>query len=185
MELPCPEAGQGLPYDSSPQKTRQLSVKSLTCAGDASCRSFTCLNTQSLAAPFRYSYEEFMDHVRAMKTVQEWEHTLRFGHLGRDQTSRANSARVLEYFADTYHDRKEALHKAELFLSIYDYIGRNANCFGRKGLAEDLGNGLFSVDPALLRSVHFAFTLPQRPEKISPKSILNLARAFKELEPAL
>lgn len=126
-----------------------------------------------------------MDHVRAMKTVQEWEHTLRFGHLGREQTSRANSARVLEYFSDSYADQKEALRKADLFLSIYDYIGRNANGFSRKGLVEDLGHGLFSVEPALLRSVHFAFTSTERRGKISPKSILNLARAFKELEPAV
>lgn len=125
-----------------------------------------------------------MDHVRAMKTVQEWEHTQRFGELGREQTSRANSARVLEYFSDIYPDPKEALHKAELFLSIYDYVGRNADFFSRKGLLESLGNGLFCVEPVLLRSLHFAFTMPERALKLSPKSILNLARAFKELQPA-
>ncbi len=124
-----------------------------------------------------------MDHVKAMRTVQEWEDTLRFGHVGQEQTSRANSARVLEYFADTYTDHKEALHKAELFLSIYDYIGRNAGFFAKKGLLDDQGNGLFSVEPALLRSVHFAFTVPERSRKLNAKSILNLARAFKELEP--
>ncbi len=120
--------------------------------------------------------------MKAMKTVQEWEHTVRFGHLGREQTSRANTARVLEYFSDIYSDQKEAVHKAELFLSIYDYIGRNAGFFSKKGLLEDQGSSLFSVEPALLRSVHFAFTLPERPPKISVKSIWNLARAFKELE---
>jgi hypothetical protein len=125
-----------------------------------------------------------MDHVKAMKTVQEWEHTLRFGHLGREQTSRANSARVLEYFSDSYTDHKEALHKAQLFLTIYDYIGRNALFFSKKALLEQTGNALFSVEPALLRSVHFAFTVPDRAEEINPKLILNLARAFRELDPA-
>lgn len=118
-----------------------------------------------------------------MKTVQEWEHTMRFGHLGQAQTSRANSARVLEYFSDSYPETREALFKADLFLSIYDYVGRNAPFFSRKGLLEDQGRGLFSVEPALLRAVHFAFTLPQRPRRINAKSILNLARAFQELEP--
>lgn len=124
-----------------------------------------------------------MDHVKAMKTVQEWEHTLRFGDLGQEQTSRANGARVVEYFSDIYSDHKEALYKAELFLSIYDYIGRNANFFCRKDLLESLGKDWYSVEPALLRSVHHVFSLPDRPEAIRPKSVLNLARAFKEFEP--
>jgi hypothetical protein len=154
---------------------------SLSCRGLATCRCCVYLNT-SLVSQFRYPYEEFTDHVKAMKTVQEWEHTLRFGHLGREQSSRANTARVLEYFSDSYGDQREALHKAEVFLSIYDYVGRNAGFFSKKGLLECLGNTFFSVEPALLRSVHFAFTLPERPLKISAKSILNLARAFRELE---
>lgn len=137
-----------------------------------------------LRSEFRYPYEEFLDHVRAMKTVQEWQHTVRFGHLGSAQTSRANISRVLEYFSDTYANRKEAYHKAELFLSIYDYVGRNAAFFARKNLLDSLGNSLFSVEPALLRAVHFVFTQPERLAHISPKNILSLARAFKELEAA-
>ncbi|MEY2429658.1 MAG: hypothetical protein QOJ40_2543, partial [Verrucomicrobiota bacterium] len=74
---------------------------------------------------FRYSYEEFADHLRAMKTVREWEYTSRFGHLGRVQTSMANSARIVEYFTDSYPDQKEAVRKAEIFLSINDYIARH------------------------------------------------------------
>jgi hypothetical protein len=120
-----------------------------------------------------------------MKTVRDWEYTQRFGHLGASQNSRANNARVVEYFSDSYQDQKEAVHKADLFLSIYDYIGRNAPFFSRKGLVEDLGGGLFSVDPALLRSVHFVHTLPTRPLEVSAKRVFNLARAFKELEPAI
>lgn len=123
-----------------------------------------------------------MDHVKAMKTVQQWQDTLRFGHLGRDQTSRANTSRVLEYFSDCYGDQREALFKAELFLLIYDYIGRNAAVFVKKGVVEELGNNLFSVDRSALRAVHFAYTLSNRPIKISPKSILHLARAFEQIE---
>jgi hypothetical protein len=136
----------------------------------------------SLAPKFRYPYEEFMDHVRAMRTVQEWEDTLRFGHVGKHQTSRANNARILEYFSDSYTDQKEALLKAEVFLSISDYIGRNAGFFSKRRLLDDQGNGLLRAEPALLRSVHFAFTRPEQIEEVSPKRILNLARAFRELE---
>ena len=125
-----------------------------------------------------------MDHVKAMRTVREWEYTLRFGHLGTSQTSRANSARVLEYFSDSYEDQKEAIQKAELFLSIYDYVARHGPFFSKKGLLEVSGNGTFSVDPALLRAVHFAFTLPERAAGADPKRILALARAFKDLESA-
>ena len=124
-----------------------------------------------------------MDHVKAMKTVQEWEDTVRFGHLGKEQTSRANSARVLEYFSDSYPDHKEALHKADLFLSIYDYIGRNALFFSKKALLEQTSTSLFSVEPALLRAVHFAFTVSDSHEHVNTKLVLNLARAFRELAP--
>ena len=136
----------------------------------------------SLAPQFRYSYEEFMDHVRAMRTVQEWEETMRFGHVGKHQTSRANNARILEYFSDSYDNQKEALSKAEVFLSISDYIGRNAGFFSKRRLLEDQGNGLLRAEPALLRSVHFAFTTAERTDELSPKKIWNLARAFRELE---
>jgi hypothetical protein len=126
-----------------------------------------------------------MDHVRAMRTVRDWEYTQRFGHLGTAQNSRANGARVVEYFSDSYSDQKEAVRKAELFLSIYDYIARNAAFFSRKDLVEELASSLLSVDPALLRAVHFVFTLSDKPENIQVKRVWHLARAFKELEPAV
>ena len=129
----------------------------------------------------RYPYAEFADHLRAMKTVREWEYTSRFGHLGRVQTSMANSARVVEYFSDSYQDQKEAVRKAEVFLCIYDYIGRHANSFARKALIEELESSHFVVDPALLRAVHHIFTVSPRPEIIAPKKVINLAKAFQEI----
>jgi hypothetical protein len=139
----------------------------------------------SVDVPFRYVFEEFMDHVRAMKTVRTWQYTQRFGHLGVSQDSRANSARVLEYFADSYTEQKEAVHKAGLFLSIYDYIGRNALYFSRKGLVDQSEDGMLSVAPALLRSVHLVFTLSSKSPSVSAKKLVNLARCFEELEPEL
>ena len=130
-----------------------------------------------------YTYEEFLDHVKAMRTVREWEYTSRFGHLGSAQTSRANNARVLEYFSDSYDDEQEAVRKAELFLSIYDYIGRNSEVFSRKHFIEQLPGSLFSVDSALLRAVHFLFTVLLKPESVPIKKVLALASAFKALEP--
>ena len=119
-----------------------------------------------------------------MRTVREWEYTSRFGHLGSTQTSRANNARVVEYFADSYADQKEALQKAEVFLSIYDYIGRNAGLFSRRDLVETSEDGVFSVDPALLRAVHYVFTATVRPANIEPRQILALAKAFQAIEEA-
>lgn len=120
-----------------------------------------------------------------MKTVREWEYTSRFGAVGRAQSSRANSARVLEYFSDSYEDQKEALYKAELFLSIYDYIGRHADLFARKELIEELSGSVFSVDPALLRAVHHAFSLSSGAASLAPKRILALARALAGVERAV
>jgi hypothetical protein len=140
----------------------------------------TSNSNPAVALHFAYPYEEFADHIKAMRMVRQWEYTSRFGHLGHDQTSRANNARVLDYFSDCYQDQTEAIHKAELFLSIYDYIGRQASLFSRKDLLEEDGTN-FSVDPALLRAVHHIFTVSTRPADIAPKAVLHLARAFKEI----
>src|SRR5438045_2291731 len=110
---------------------------------------FTILKTAT-EAKISYSYEEFANHVKAMKTVREWEYTSRFGHLGKLQTSRAHNARVVEYFSDIYSDAREAVAKAELFLSIYDYLGRHAIVLSRKGLLEPLQGHLCAVEPAAL-----------------------------------
>ena len=129
----------------------------------------------------RYPYEEFADHLRAMKTVREWQYTSRFGHLGSVQTSTASSARIVEYFSDSYPDQTEAIRKAEVFLSINDYLARHATIFSRKNLMEELQTSAFSVDPALLRAVHYLFTAADRPETIMPRKAITLAKAFQEI----
>lgn len=135
----------------------------------------------SPAPQLRYPYEEFADHIKAMPMVQRWEHTSRFGHLGDAQTSRANIARVVEYFSDCYPNPKAAVWKADVFLSVYDYIGRHAALFAKKGMLEELAGATFSAEPALLRAVHYVFTMPARPGIVPPKKVLALARAFQEI----
>ena len=119
--------------------------------------------------------------MKAMRTVREWEYTSRFGHIGKVQTSRANNARVVDYFSDSYDDPREAVQKAEVFLSIYDYIGRHAPLFAKKRLLDNVGGSVFSVDPALLRAVHYIFTTSPDAEVIGPKRVLILARAYIEI----
>ncbi len=140
------------------------------------------MTNTSVAMRFRYPYDEFAGHIRAMRTVREWEHTSRFGHLGTDQTSRANNARVLEYFFDCYPDAKEALHKAGIFLSACDYVGRHMELFCQKGLMDEDRDGLVSVEPALLRAVHHIFTSLSNAATLDPKKVVILARGFKEVE---
>ena len=74
--------------------------------------------------------------------------------------------------------------KAELFLSIYDYIARNASLFSRKRLL-DREDTHFSVEPALLRAVHHLFTSLPHPASVPPKAVLSLARAFKRISQAM
>jgi hypothetical protein len=148
-------------------------------ARNANARSM--LNT-SITTRFPYPYEELADHMRAMKTVREWEDTSRFGHLGKAQSTQANISRVVEYFSDTYADSAEALHKAELFLSICDYIGRNESLFVRKAMLEKDEDGSFSVEPFLLRAVHHLFTAGNRAGTFDPRKILPLAKAFKTFD---
>jgi hypothetical protein len=159
----------------------RFSVVSPNCAFDAAAPCFPRLNTPPVLS-FRYPYEEFADHIKAMIMVRNWEETSRFGHLGKAQTCRANIARVVEYFSDSYADQKEAVQKAELFLSIYDYIGRNAALFSRNDLMERGPGGVFSVEPALLRAVHYVFTVAVRPGSVEAKKVLALARALDAVE---
>jgi len=138
----------------------------------------------SQALQFAYSYEEFSEHIKAMKTVREWEYTLRFGHLGNAQTTRANSARALEYFSDCYTDTREAVYKAGVFLSIYDYIGRYETVFARKNLIDKVEERQFAVDNALLRAVHYVFTTVAQAASTDPRKIIALARALGSLDSA-
>jgi|ERR1044071_3068924 hypothetical protein len=135
---------------------------------------------QSSAPAFLYPYEEFSDHIKAMKTVQQWQYTSRFGDVGDAQTSRANNARVLEYFSDCYLDQNEAVRKAELFLSISDYVARNASLFSRKGLLENQASS-FCVDPCLLRAVHHLFTACSDPSSVPTRKVVQLAKSFDRI----
>ena len=131
-----------------------------------------------------YSYEEFADNLKAMDMVRGWEFTNRFGHLGDAQNSQANSARIVEYFSDCYGDWREAFRKAEVFLSIHDYIGRNAGLFCSSKLLDEIAADRYEVEPALLRAVHYAFTTPGVPQDFTPKGIILLAKAFEEFPSA-
>jgi len=145
--------------------------------------TLVAMNT-SQTLRFRYPYEEFGEHIKAMKTVREWCDTVRFGHLGSDQTARAHSARVIEYFSDCYQDGKEALYKAGAFLSIYDYIGQHEGLFAKKNLLDRMEERQYSVDCALLRAVHYVFTTVLEPAKVDPRRVMALARVYRQLEPA-
>jgi hypothetical protein len=135
-----------------------------------------------LDARFPYSYEEFAGHLRAMKTVREWEFTSRFGYVGQSQTTQANTSRVIEYFTDSYTNPAEALHKAEMFLSISDYLVRYAEVFGKRKLIDREADGSMSVDSALLRAVHYLFTSVSRPAEVEAGKVMDLARAIGELK---
>jgi hypothetical protein len=105
--------------------------------------------------------------------------------LGSAQDSRSHAARVLEYFSDSYTDAKEALAKAELFLSIHDYLARHASFFSRKALLEEDGQGMLTAEPELLRAVHLVFSLGVQPERVDARKIVRLARCFQDLIPPL
>ena len=135
----------------------------------------------TLIRRFAYPFEEFADHVKAMRTVREWEYTSRFGHLGNAQTSLAHCSRVVEFFSDSYPDPKEAVYKADIFLLVYDYIGRHAALFARKGLLEQADGDFLSVDPALLRAVHYVFSAIPQSSLVAPKQTLALAKAFQQI----
>lgn len=73
---------------------------------------------------FPYPFEEFCQHLEAMKLVQKWEDTVTFGSLVNRDPHSANSARVIEYFGDTYSNDKEAAHKNATVTYTGQALGR-------------------------------------------------------------
>jgi hypothetical protein len=138
-----------------------------------------------LAQKFGYPYEEFADHLKAMRTVRQWEDTSRFGHLGDDQTNRAHIARALEYFSDSYETQAEAIQKAEMFLMICDYLARHNEEFTSQNLSEKTEGDRLLVDAALLRAVHHVFTVLNQPSSVEPRKVLALALAFNQVEQSI
>jgi hypothetical protein len=131
---------------------------------------------------FRYPYEEFADHLKAMPIVGQWEYTSRFGHLGPIQTNRAKSARVLDYFSDSYPDWREAVHKAEIFLRVSDFVARHADLLSSKGLLERKAGDVYWVEYCLLRALHHLFSAAASPKGIELQEVLRLTESFQRIE---
>jgi hypothetical protein len=139
----------------------------------------------AIASRYGYPYEEFVDHMRAMKTVRQWEFTWRFGYLGPSRDNQAEVARTLEYFFDSYADQTEALFKAERFLSICDYTALHVSFFAGRNLVETEADGSVTAEPALLRAIHYIFTALASPRGTDPRKVVDLARSLKALELSL
>lgn len=133
-----------------------------------------------------YSFEEFESHLDAMKQVYKWEDSVMFGDLKKRDPNSAHSARVIEYFSDTYPDTKEMGYKSMSFMNIHDYVGQHRKLFESKDLLEEgTDEGWVRVDRMLWRAVHFIFTnqkLSKQPDEISPRRVARLALAFKNIE---
>jgi hypothetical protein len=130
---------------------------------------------------FPYPYEEFAQHLDAMKQVQKWEDTVLFGNLADRNPSSANSARIIEYFNDTYSDAKEVIQKSNCFMQIHGYIGKHLHFFKRKGLLWPGEKGMTTIDRNLFRAVHFIFTeqkISIKPDEVDAKKVFILAKAF-------
>jgi len=132
---------------------------------------------------FKYPYEVFEEHENALEQVLGWEHTRIFGELGSRSDYAANQARILEYFSDSYKNRDESAEKSECFRQILEYTQQHRKLFERAGLYVKGAE----IDDALMRSIHFVFTSAQIPiqsNKVHPKLVVKLAKAFKKFESA-
>lgn len=134
---------------------------------------------------FPYSYEEFCDHLAAMKQVTQWEY-LHFTdpptEVGTSQTESARTGRILEYFSDTYKNPLEAIDKSRLFTSVFEYIAGHKRYFAWRGLLKIQKGRTVGMNSALLRAVHFALMAAGMDSKIKRRKIANLAKAFLAIE---
>jgi len=134
---------------------------------------------------FSYSFEEFSSNLKAMEQVQNWEYTTIFGHLGNRDPASANMARVIEYFSDTYLNRKEAGQKEFCFSEIHEYIFEHKDFFFRRGLMTKKQDGFVSINSSLFRAVHYLFTskaIQFTPRNVSARQIAKLAKDFERLD---
>ena len=145
---------------------------------------------RTVKMPVTYCFNEFEAHIAAMKEVYNWEHLSLGGkttYVGKDQSHWAMSGRIIEYFRDSYPDISEAMNKSEVFMRIHDYIGENFARFRRQGFIKETGEerrALVSLD--LYRAVHHVFAdYPyESREKIKPRQVLALAKAFRAVRKA-
>ena len=135
--------------------------------------------------PYPYSFEEFQTHLAAMPIAMKSEYihlTDPPTEVGTQQTESAKSGRIIDYFSDCYTDKREAVHKADAFMAIHDYIGEHFRWFKWWGLLKPSPEkGQSFVSHGLFRAVHFAVTKLGSGEVIKRAKIVKLARAFNSI----
>lgn len=143
---------------------------------------------QSSAGRKEYTFDEFVQHFRALSVVRKYEH---IGHpfgsphqveIGDDSSFEANAFRVMDYFHQIYPDTEEAREKSVLFLVMVTHLAKFHDSYdSEKFSVSDDTEQVALVSSPLLRAVHHHFTrcrlseLPREEEQLV-ESIKDEAR---------
>ena len=131
-----------------------------------------------------YTFQEFRDHVKAMRHVLDYEVIFSGGpllHIGSDKSFDLNILRVFDYMNQIYTDKDEINFKTIRFLLILTYIAEHLGEFDTGNFAVK-GSLQALLGEHLLKAVHHIFTsnelgkLGHGPE---PKYVLELAASFE------
>ena len=119
----------------------------------------------------------------------QWEHLTLGGtvtEVGKSTTHWANSGRIIEYFRDSYADRLEVIDKSHVFMSVHEFIAAHMRRFKWHGLVKAHAEpGRLYVSHALFRAVLFAMLSLGTDADIKPRKIVNLAKAFRAIDPSI
>lgn len=142
-----------------------------------------------------YTVDEFLDHMRALNIVREYQHVTRRLdggaeeiEIGNDRSFEANFLRVRDYFSQIYADQEEGRNKSVVFMLILTHIAKYRDSYDSENFAvfSDKDDQPSMVSLALFRAAHFHFTkshyrdIPS--EDLLVDMIKNTAREYEKEE---
>ena len=150
-------------------------------------KHMSCRHTGDSCVAQEYSFEDFLDHFRAMKHVLKYDrvHTdyndLNYViEVGDDHSMEMNMGRVLDYFGQLGYSDGVKEYQAPRLLMILMYLAEHLLFFSQEGFAGmGFPGGPSEVSPSLLRALHEHFAKPGLPRETTPQAIVERARRIE------
>jgi len=138
-------------------------------------------------ASINYSFDEFRNHVSAMKYVLNYENVTRGSeqaHIGSEKCFELNVLRVMDYMQQVYTDPEEQMHKGKMLMLMMRYLSKHVDDFDTGDYAVQGSDRVGALaSEHLLKAVHHIFTtcavgdLGAGPD---PTEVMALADKYRE-----
>jgi len=139
-------------------------------------------------AAITYTYDEFLDHFRAMVHVLKYDTARldysnydKFFQIGDDKSFEVNVLRILDYFTQLDYSDEEKHYKGPRLMLVLDYIHEHLTYFDKQKFAViGAKDGPSLIAEPLLHALYEYFCGDKLPRKnITPAQIVVKAKEFK------